>query len=293
MSITIEDALAVLDDLNDKRDILSFIESNTEDDWGIIYDIDFIKYKKIKGRIVWDYGLKNELTFIEHITGKHFSLGKTKSDKKIEAVFHSLSQEYGKADQQCLDKIAIIYDSKKAKEATKKLYDYIRIKRESSCILLHIDEYKHLKKRNQIKVEKAIILGHHSLATTIITAVDGEEIEQGMSIGYDNHLCVLMVNRGVYSLGNAGKNEFGLHYQKKIKDFGTSAQELGISLEFDESKRTTTSMYNYLLAVFVEQGFLDSFFKLKNVVETRNKKDELLKELNENPACKNILLQIF
>jgi len=290
MSISKDAVREFLDSLCEKRECLEDFPSSKEDDFGNIKRISFIDYKGMKGRLIWDcdYGIFNELTFIENITGKHFSLGKTKHDKKMKEIFYSLAQDYGIDDHKCVSKIVLVYDSEKAKESARKLCKYIRFKKELNTVLLHEVEYKYLKKKNQVKADKEIILGHHSSANDMIRFVDKREIECGMSIGYDSRICVLMAERNEYPWGKSGKMEFGLQYQKTMKEFEASAKELDISLDFDENEKTTVSMYNFLLTAFVETD-LDYFLALEYEDDSGEKSDELCNELQTNPICKRYI----
>ena len=152
----------------------------------MIHRIAFIGYKGLKGRLIWDHDLwENELTFIENRTGKHFSLGKNMNDKEMDAVFSYLVHTYGEKGYKCICDILIVYETEKAKEAAKKLYKYICLKKKLTAVWLHGKEYEYLEKERQIKAEKEIILGHDSLANKIKKNVEGvQKIDLGMQIGY-------------------------------------------------------------------------------------------------------------
>lgn len=283
MSITREKALRILDGISQEWDRLEQIPSSTEDDFGKIHRVAFIEYKGVKGRLIWDYYVKNEITFIENVTGKHFSLGKNINDSEVNEVFYYLANKYEKDNHRLASEVVIVYDSEKAKETVKKLYKYLCFKKKLSTIILNIKEYEHLKEKKQIKAKKEIIFGHHSWAKDKIKKLGGHDISRGMWIDYDNHTCVLRADRSKYPYGTLGKMQFKVEYQRKMQKFKDSANELGISIDFDDNKKTTMSMYNFLLTAVVKEGFLDAFLKSKYTDNFVDKRAELCGELQKNP----------
>lgn len=63
--------------------------------YGIVYKTAEIEYLGMKGRLVWDYILYNELTFEDIKTGKKYSLATSWSDKKTEKIFNEFVEKYG------------------------------------------------------------------------------------------------------------------------------------------------------------------------------------------------------
>ena len=152
---------------------------------------------------------------------------------------------------------------------------------------MDIKEYEYLKEKNQIRAEKEIILGHHSLAKHMIKIFGKKKIACGISIGYDAHTCVLMAERNDYP-GQLGKWKFGTYYQKKMKEYEMSAKELGISTDFDSDKSTVAAMYDCLLVAAVEEEFLDHFLELE-YMHSLERHDELCMVLKQNPICRKYI----
>lgn len=283
--LTTEETLKILEDINKGS-----AKEDTNTDFGTVKKMAIIQYKGLEGRIVWDYGmLYNELTFVDNATGKHFSLGKSSSDSIISTVFHDLAISYEKNEQCLASQVVIIFDSNKVKEATEKLYEYIKNNYQINAIIMDVDEYKYLKEKNQIKANKEIIMGHHYLAYDMITVLGKNKLEEGIYIGFDKHTCVLVSERSAYPVGQLGKMKFGILYQKKMKEYEVTAKELNISLDFDEDKKTIKSMYDYLLVKVVGEKYLDKFFELDYIDKITDKEAELCDELQNNPICKKYI----
>ena len=85
--------LSVLDFLNNAGVVVNEVIENKP--YGIVHDSAFVEINGVKGRIVWDYIIFNELTFEESETEKKLSLFTSANDEETRTKFEEYVKKYG------------------------------------------------------------------------------------------------------------------------------------------------------------------------------------------------------